>query len=473
MIAPLRPMMVLGCTSDAGKSLIATALCRWFTRRGVRVAPFKAQNMSNNARVVEGGEIGVAQWLQALAAGVEPTVLMNPVLLKPEADTRSQVVVNGRPDLGLTNTPWRERGGALWPVMAEAFDELRQAYDLVVVEGAGSPAEINLEDLPNNRMIDHADAAGLLVADIDRGGAFAHLFGTWALVPPSTKRRLAAFVLNRFRGDATLLAPGPALLTERTGMAYGGTLPIVDHQLPAEEGAILRSVPSGGTGAPRVAIVRFPFGSNLDEFHLLGQVAAVTFADRPADIDGAELVILSGSKHVAADLAWMRARGLDAAIIRRVAELGRVLAICGGAQMLGVSIDDPDGVEGGTPVSTPGLGLLPVHTVLHRDKVTACIAVTFPADGLDHPWRALAGVETSGYEIRHGRSGDCGSPILASGPILASSVHGLLEDPAVVERILGRRPKQVLEATFELLADAVDEHLDTDLLVRLIGLGRP
>lgn len=221
-----------------------------------------------------------------------------------------------------------------------------------------------------------------------------------------------------------------------------------------------------------MAILRFPFGSNLDEFHLLGPVATVTFTDHPSDVAEADLVILPGSKHVAADLAWMRARRLDAAVVRRVAECGRVLAICGGAQMLGESIDDPDGVEGGTPESTPGLGLLPVRTVLHPDKVTARIAATFPGD-LDQPWWVLAGVETSGYEIRHGRTGDAGPLIRTSGSLLATSVHGLLEDPAVVEPMLGRRPSPVLEPTFELLADVVDEHLDTDLLLRLIGSGRP
>ena len=175
--------MVLGCTSGAGKSWLVTALCRWFARQGVDVVPFKAQNMSNNARVVDGGEIGVAQWLQARAAGVEPDVRMNPVLLKPEADTRSQVVVAGRASPELTAMPWRDRGPALWPPMTEAFDSLRAEHELVVLEGAGSPAEINLPDLVNNRMLVHADAAALLVADIDRGGAFAHLFGTWSLVP--------------------------------------------------------------------------------------------------------------------------------------------------------------------------------------------------------------------------------------------------------------------------------------------------
>ena len=274
----MRPLMVLGCTSDAGKSLLVTALCRWFARNGVSVAPFKAQNMSNNARVVAGvgdepgGEIGVAQWLQAHAARVEPAVRMNPVLLKPEADTRSQVVVRGTVDRALSARGWQERHDALWTPMAESFDALAADFDLVVIEGAGSPAEINLRDQVNNRMVAHADAAALLVSDIDRGGSFAHLFGTWSLVPESTRDRLAGFVLNRFRGDASLLEPGPSRLTEMTGMANAGVVPMLHHGLPREEGAA--EVSTAPADAPLVVLPRFPFGSNLDEFHLLRPAGA-------------------------------------------------------------------------------------------------------------------------------------------------------------------------------------------------------
>ena len=280
----MTPLMVLGCTSDAGKSLLTTALCRWFARHGVNVAPFKAQNMSNNARVVPGGEIGVAQWLQAKAACVEPEVRMNPVLLKPEGETRSQVIVRGVADLELTNTPWKERHDALWTPMAESFDSLAADFDLVVIEGAGSPAEINLRDQVNNRMIEHADASGLLAVDIDRGGAFAHLFGTWSLVPPTTQTRLRGFVLNRFRGDPELLAPGPAELSSMTTMAYAGVVPMMAHDLPQEEGAIDSS--PAPAGAPRVVLPRFPFGSNLDEFHLLGHAADVRWSSRPGRFAG-------------------------------------------------------------------------------------------------------------------------------------------------------------------------------------------
>ena len=335
----MRPLMVLGCTSGAGKSWLVTALCRWFARQGVDVVPFKAQNMSNNARVVDGGEIGVAQWLQALAAGVEPDVRMNPVLLKPEADTRSQVVIDGRVAPEVTAMPWRERGPVLWPAMTAAFDALAAEHELVVLEGAGSPAEINLPDLVNNRMVAHADAAALLVSDIDRGGAFAHLYGTWALVPPETRGRLGGYVLNRFRGDAALLTPGPEQLTELTGMACAGVVPMLRHELPDEEGATVRADP--GPGVLDVAIVRFPFGSNLDEFHLLGRAASVRFVDHPAELAGAGLVVLPGSKHVTADLAWLRERGLAAAIERVAAAGVRVLGICGGCQVLGRVVARP------------------------------------------------------------------------------------------------------------------------------------
>jgi len=469
MTRPLRPLMVLGCTSTAGKSLLVTALARWFARQGIDVAPFKAQNMSNNARVVAGGEIGVAQWLQALAAGLEPTPDMNPVLLKPEADTRSQVVVNGQARHDLTAMAWRDRGPHLWPAMADAFDRLQVAHDLVLIEGAGSPAEINLPDLVNNRIADHADAAALLVADIDRGGAFAHLYGTWALVPDATRRRLAAFVLNKFRGDASLLEPGPGTVRDLTGMRLGGVLPLLAHELPDEEGATIRATPVAG--APTVAVVRYPYASNLDEFHLLAHAARVRWATRHADLDGVDLVILPGSKHVAADAAWLRDRHLDQALIARAERAGSILGICGGCMLLGNTVSDDTGVEG----ATDGLGLLPLRTTMDPAKTTRPVTVTFPA--MPAPWSALRGVEASGYEIRNGQvSGDAceALPLVwVSGAVLGTTVHGLLENPDVLEALCGHRPPPVLDATFDALADAVDEHLDTALLWDLVAHHRP
>lgn len=443
---------------------MATAIIRWFGRQGVNVTPFKAQNMSNNARVVEGGEIGVAQWLQARAAGLEPSVDMNPVLLKPEADNRSQVVISGnvRPDI--TEMPWRERGSHVWPEMEQAYERLRAAHDLIVIEGAGSPAEINLPDLVNNKVLEHSDAAAMLVSDIDRGGSFAHLCGTWALVPDSTRKRLEAFVLNRFRGDPDLLAPGPAEIEQMTTMACLGVMPMLDHHLPDEEGATITG--RAPAGSPIVAVVRPPFASNLDEFHLLSWAARCRWATEPFHLDGADLVILPGSKHVAADTAWLNQRGLDAALRERARAGEKIVGICGGAMMLGSEVDDPTGVEG----ATVGLGILPIVTTMRPEKRTALVRVVF--SHLRQPWGALNGIETSGYEIRHGAVvGDSVliSPHLwASGPVLATTVHGLLEDPLVLEALTGHRAEPVLETTFDLLADAVEEHLDTSLLESMV-----
>jgi adenosylcobyric acid synthase len=461
-----RPLMVLGCTSGAGKSLLVTALARWFARRGVDVVPYKAQNMSNNARVVAGGEIGVAQWLQARAAGVEPSVDMNPVLLKPEADTRSQVVVAGKVRHDLTETPWRERGPHLWPFMEASLLRLMDDHELVVIEGAGSPAEINLPDLVNNRVVEAADASALLVADIDRGGAFAHIYGTWSLVPEATRRRLAGYVLNRFRGDASLLAPGPEQLTAMTSLPLVGVVPMVAHHLPDEEGGTIRDVgPSDGL---RVAVVRFPFASNIDEFHLLQAAARVRWASEPADLDGVDLVILPGSKHVAADIEWLRRQGMADRIVSMADSGTKVLGVCGGAMMLGEQIHDAGGIEG----SARGLGLLPLTTDIGPDKLTS--AVTQEMRGLAEPWTRLNGLVLEGYEIRHGHvTGETcqvAPALWARGSVMATTVHGLFEDPSAVQALTGVRPEPVLESTFELLADLVEEHLDTTVLKNLIGL---
>ena len=458
----MRPLMVLGCTSSAGKSLLTAALCRWFARQGVDVAPFKAQNMSNNARVVAGGEIGVAQWLQARAAGVEPSVDMNPVLVKPEADTRSQVVVRGRRDAAISALPWERRHDLLWSAMCTSFDRLRADHELVVVEGAGSPAEINLRDQVNNRMVEYADAASLLISDIDRGGSFAHLYGTWALVPDATRQRLVGYVLNRFRGNAALLTPGPERLTEMTGMAHLGTMPMLRHELPDEEGATIRSL--GPVDGPRVAIVRFPYGSNLDEFRLLPLAARTVWTDDSTELDRADWIVLPGSKHVAADLDWMRDRGLADAVVAAASSGRRVVGVCGGAMMLGRAIHDPDAVESARR-DVPGLGLLPFSTRMAVDKLV--VRTRLDVDG-------VRGID--GYEIRHGRlvSTDTGTTLdpgtpIGRGSVTATTAHGLLEDPRLVERWFGRIVTDPLPATFDLLADAVDDHLDTAALRRHTG----
>jgi len=453
-------LMVQGVSSWAGKSLLATAFARLFARRGMRVAPFKGQNMSNNARVVAGGEIGTAQYLQALAAGVEPDVRMNPVLVKPEGERQSQVIVDGRPDAALSALPWRDRGGVLWEPIERALRSLLADYELVVIEGAGSPAEINLRDtdLANMRVAEVAAARVALVADIDRGGAFAHLYGTWALLPERERESIGAFVLNKFRGDPSLLPPAPAELEALTGIPVIGVLPWLEHGLPDEDGAAQR----GGTGAV-VAVVRYPTASNLDEFRQLEQVALVEWVTEPSRLDEADLVVLPGSKHVAADLAWLRQTGLADAVAARARGGGRVLGICGGLQMLGERLEDAAGVDG----SASGLGLLPLSTRFEAGKLTGTADVQLPE--LPEPWHELSGLAYAGYEIRHGRTTPP-QAVAAQGAVLGLLAHGAFESAAVLEALFGRAPEHSLDAVFDDLADAVERHLDTDCLLALAGI---
>jgi adenosylcobyric acid synthase len=462
--------MVQGASSSAGKSLLTTALARAFSRRGIDVAPFKAVNMSNNARVVAGGEIGTAQYLQALAAGIEPDVRMNPILVKPEGDNQSQVIVLGKPDLELSRLPWRERPPALWPVIEESLQSLRAEHELLLLEGAGSPAEINLQDsdLANMRTAKAADARVVLVADIDRGGAFAHLYGTWALLPDGDRALIAGFVLNKFRGDPVLLAPAPQQLEELTDVPTLGVLPWLEHGLPDEDGA---ATPQRGSGRASVAVVRYPTASNLDEFKQLEQVVDLRWLEEADAVDGADLLILPGSKHVAADLDWLTRSGLSGAVRERIRRGQRVLAICGGMQMLGERIEDRAGVDG----TADGLGLLPLQTVFTASKQTKQTSTRFHP--LPEPWAALSGKKFNGYEIRHGQTETTGAVAEAlpagrgfvAGPVLGIYLHGLFEQPELVSAFFGHPPARTLEQAFDELADAVEANLDLAAILDLAG----
>jgi adenosylcobyric acid synthase len=476
---PARAIMVLGATSGAGKSWLATALCRSYARAGLKVAPFKAQNMSNNARVVAGpdgeaSEIGSAQYFQALAARARPEVRMNPVLLKPETDTASQVVVLGRVRADLARVPWRERSERLWPFARDALRALLDDHDLVVIEGAGSPAEINLHasDYVNMRTAHEARASCLLVADIDRGGAFAHLFGTHQLLPAEERALIRGFVLNKFRGDARLLAPGPEQLRALTGVPTLAVLPMWrDHGLPEEDGVYERSH-RRAPDAVRVAIVGFPRISNLDELQPLRDCDAVDvrWARTPADLEGADWIILPGSKHTSGDRAWMRAQGLDGAIARHAARGGRVLGICGGLQMLGGEIRDPQGVDG----DERGLDLLPLTTRFERDKLLRQTRARFGA--VTGAWSPLAGLAFDGYEIRHGRTeseaaialrNDAGEPIgWQRGNALGLAAHGLFESADVMRALFGATSR-TLDDVFDGLADFVERHFEPGALAEL------
>ncbi|MFN9728172.1 cobyric acid synthase [Acidovorax sp.] len=484
--------MVLGTSSGAGKSWLATALCRYYSHLGLRVAPFKAQNMSNNARVVSSasgqGEIGSAQYFQALAARAEPEVRMNPLLLKPEADTRSQVVLMGQVSAELTAMPWRSRSEAVWPQIAAALDALRAENDVVVIEGAGSPAEINLHasDIVNMRVARHAGARCLLVTDIDRGGAFAHLYGTWALLPETERALISGFVLNKFRGDASLLAPAPQMLQDLTGVPTVATIPMQwRHGLPEEDGVFDDRTLAAGPVHTTVAVTAYPRISNLDEFQPLKNVPGVRlrWVRSPADLSDLKTpdwLVLPGSKSTAADLAWLRAQGLDEAIAAHAGRGGTVLGVCGGLQMLGEALIDTAGIDG----NAPGLGLLPLVTTFEVAKTVRRTQVQFGA--LQGPWAALAGVSVAGYEIHHGQTvqhpamaarGDVALEVVPgiawqnpAGNVLGVYLHGLLEDPAALKALWGHgaAPVPTLDSVFEGLAEVAATHFTEGFLQRLL-----
>lgn len=470
-------VMVLGTSSNAGKSWVTTALCAWYRAQGYKVAPFKAQNMSNNARVVatpdgQWGEIGTAQYLQALAAGRVPDVRMNPLLLKPEADTRSQVVLMGQANAQLSSMPWRERSRHVWPDIAAALDSLRAENEVVVIEGAGSPAEINLHssDVVNMRVAKHCHAHCLLVADIDRGGAFAHLYGTWALLPADEQALIQGFVLNKFRGDASLLAPAPQMLQDRTGVPTVATIPMqFDHGLPEEDGVFDARSTGRGHIHTTIAIVAYPRMSNHDEFQPLLSVPGVRviWVRSPADMAEADWVILPGSKATASDLEWMRSQGLDAAVAAHAQAGRRILGICGGLQMLGEALIDLHGVDG----NAAGLGLLPLVTLFEAQKTVRRVTVQLPA--LRGAWAALHGVELDVYEIHHGQtqlradmeaghSQRADEPVpglvwqSAQGHIWGTYWHGMFENAAFVQALWGTQTPS-LDDVFERMAHGVGQ----------------
>ena len=475
--------MVLGTTSGAGKSWLTTALCRYYARQGLKVAPFKAQNMSNNARVVDGGEIGSAQYFQALAANAVPEVRMNPLLLKPERDTHSQVVLLGQVNEALTRAPWRDRSERVWPTVLQALNELLAENDVVVIEGAGSPTEINLKanDIVNMRVAVAANASCLLVTDIDRGGAFAHLYGTFALLPTEEQALIKGFVLNKFRGDASLLAPGPEMLQSMTGVPVVATLPMWwQHGLPEEDGVFDDRSVSSGAVTTTIAVIAYPRISNLDEFQTLKNVPGVRlkWVRSPSEIIDADWVILPGSKHTSGDLAWLRAQGLDAAIAHHAAQGKAVLGICGGLQMLGEALIDLNDIDG----NAPGLGLLPLVTQFEIAKTVQHRQTRFgEVKGL---WSKLSGVSAAGYEIHHGqtaqhpamaKAGDVASAVLpdalgwqnAAGNVLGVYVHGLFEDPDVLQALFGASVP-TLGTVFDGLADYIEQHFEPGVLQSLI-----
>lgn len=450
--------------------------------------PFKSQNMSNNAAVtVEGGEIGRAQALQARAAGLEPHVDMNPLLLKPMGDTRSDVVVLGQSRPDLTNTPWKERGPAIWPVVDGALKRLREQYDFVVIEGAGSPAEINLRpgDYVNMGLARHAGSPVVVVADIDKGGAFASLFGTWGLLDAEDRGHIKAFILNKFRGDASLLAPAPEILEDRTGVPVVGVIPRVTHLLPEEDGAGDGTL-DGSTADARIGVVALPRASNIDDFDPLRAEPNVRVEkiDRADQLVGLRAVILPGTRNTPGDLAWLWETGL-ADGIRSLAKTGvAVVGLCGGYQMLGRSVHDEHGIESKDGTAIPALDLLPIRTRYAPTKNTKVVDGAVVRSGT-HLFSELAGQPLGGYEIHHGETESDGAVAWldydgreighSRGSIWGSYVHGVFGNDALRARWLrsigadsdGTAWQARLDEEIDRWADIVEAHVDVDRLIEL------
>ncbi|MCB1753975.1 MAG: cobyric acid synthase [Gammaproteobacteria bacterium] len=486
-----RTLMVQGTTSDAGKSLLVTALCRWLTRQGVSVAPFKPQNMAlNSAVTVDGGEIGRAQAVQALACGLEPHTDMNPVLLKPDSDTGAQVIIHGDAIDTMNACAYHDYKQIARSAVLESHQRLAARYDVIIVEGAGSPAEINLRhnDIANMGFAEAVDCPVILIADIDRGGVFAHLVGTLALLSRSEQERVKGFVINRFRGDLSLLQSGLDWLEKQTGKPLLGVLPYLQGLHLAAEDALPRdqqTVRLGHSKRLRIIVPVLPRISNhtdVDPLRLHPQ-CELQFIGPGSVIPPADLIILPGSKNVRADLAWLRNQGWEQAIQRHLRYGGKLIGLCGGYQMLGTRIDDPQGIEGNAG-SSEGLGLLNVQTVLAPEKQLRNVSGRLFID--DAP--------VKGYEIHAGitvgpalgkpavqLSNGVDGAISDDGLILGTYLHGLFDSPSACTALLawaGATETQLFDyqalhnAEIDRLADAVERHLDTDQLLNLLKLKR-
>ncbi|MFN8638365.1 MAG: cobyric acid synthase [Dehalococcoidia bacterium] len=497
--------MLVGTASSVGKSVLVTALCRVFAQDGIRVAPFKAQNMSNNADVTPDGlEIGRAQSEQAAAAGLAPRVEMNPVLLKPQGDRTSQVVLDGRPAGILQSRDFIERKRDLWPHVERALETLRREFELVVVEGAGSAAEPNLRagDIVNMRVARHAGAVTLLVGDIDRGGVFAHLLGTLELMPPADRALVRGFVINRFRGDPSLLTPAIEELERRTEVPVLGVVPWLDDLRVAQEDAVALERPDLHAAIPAsecavdIVVVHLPRIANFDDFDRLADEPGVRlrYVSRPEQLGTPDLIVIPGTKATIADLEALRQSGLADAILERHASGAAILGVCGGYQMLGERIEDPGGVEAAPGTTVAGLGLLPVATVFTGDKRT--VRASGHVATSSGPWTGADGVAVEGYEIHMGRTrasdddrvtpfleldGHADGALSRDGSVAGTYLHGLLHNDALRAVLLARlgRPTDVRgtafdrEREFDRLAHHVRSHLDLERVRAWLGLRTP
>lgn len=489
-------IMIQGTMSGAGKSLLCAALCRIFAQDGYRVVPFKSQNMALNSFVTrEGAEMGRAQVVQAQAAGVEPDVRMNPILLKPSSDVGSQVIVNGKAQGQMSAADYFKMKRLLIPDILEAYNSLADENDIIVIEGAGSPAEINLkaDDIVNMGLAKLVDAPVLLAGDIDRGGVFAQLYGTVELLEPDERARIKGLIINKFRGDVEILRPGLSMLEEKTHLSVVGVVPYLRVEIEDEDSLSDRLDTKSAVKPLDIAIVRLPHVSNFTDFIPLEQhpLLGVRYVQNTRQLGAPGLVILPGTKNTMDDLRWLRASGLEAAVLKLAAGGTPVLGVCGGYQMLGETLADPEGEESGTPCTLRGLGLLPTTTVFNAEKrltQTEAVAEAGP----------FVGAKLTGYEIHAGRTtvrgeGFCrladGTPEgCVQGNVFGTYLHGLFDTGELTEKLtefLCKRNnidpagadlvpmEEYRQQQFDLLADGVRAPLDMDAVYAAMGLTGP
>lgn len=479
-------IMIQGTMSGAGKSLLAAGLCRIFRQDGYRVAPFKSQNMSLNSFITaSGGEMGRAQVVQAEAAGITPDVRMNPILLKPTTDMGSQVIVGGVMQGNMRAMEYFRRKKEYIPAILVAYRSLAAEYDVLVIEGAGSPAEINLkqEDIVNMGFAELVDAPVLLTGDIDRGGVFAQLYGTVSLLSPKERARVKGMLINKFRGDIAILEPGLRILEELCGVPVTGVVPYLQVDIDDEDSLTDRFSRGMQRKCIDIAVIRLPRISNFTDFSPFERYENVSlrYVGRTADLYQPDILLLPGTKSTLADLLWLRQSGLAAAIHKLAAAGTLIIGICGGYQMLGSRIRDPQGVEAGDIREVCGLGLLPVETVFLSEKIQRQVRGAFGV--IEGRLSCLNGLSYIGYEIHMGRSGEQ-SPLIGSGNVYGSYIHGLFDTPNVCDAILRTvcEKKGVLfealgsfdagqyrQRQYDLLADGVRGGVDMEYIYRILN----
>jgi len=479
-------IMIQGTMSNAGKSLLAAGLCRVFRQDGYRTAPFKSQNMALNSFITaDGGEMGRAQVVQAEAAGIPPDVRMNPILLKPTTDMGSQVIVNGRVLGNMDAMAYYRCKPELVPAVLEAYRSLEREFDVIVIEGAGSPAEINLkrEDIVNMGLARLVDAPVLLVGDIDRGGVFAQLYGTVALLEPEERARIAGVVVNKFRGDRAILEPGLRQLEQLCGAPVAGVVPYLHLDIDDEDSLSARFDRVSDRRLVDVAVIRLPRISNFTDFGPFERYENVSlrYIDTPRDLHQPDLICLPGTKSTLADLRWLRQSGLEAAVQRAASAGVPVMGIGGGYQMLGRSVADPEGAEAEPGTEIAGMGLLEVDTVFSGEKVQRQTKGVFGS--VEGPLRALSGLAYQGYEIHMGRAEGALPVLMQNGNVYGTYLHGVFDAPgaadAVLKALCARRGVDFArlgafdagayrERQYDILAQAVRESLDMDLVYRIL-----